>query len=296
MTIQAAPLHGKVGLVAGGTRGAGRGIAVELAAAGATVYITGRSSRAGRSDMDRPETIEDTAELAAAAGGTGVAVRCDHSDPEQVAALLHRVRGEQGRLDVLVNDIWGGDPLTEWDTPFWQLDLTKVRAMWERAVLTHLITSQHALPLMLERPGGLVVEVTDGDGSRYRGNLAYDLVKTAVNRLAFAQAEELRPHGLTALAVTPGFLRSEAMLDGFGVTETTWRDAVEQDPHFAASETPRYVGRAVAALAADPHVHRRSGQVLTSWDLAEEYDLHDIDGSRPHWGRHFTHHNLGTPA
>jgi NAD(P)-dependent dehydrogenase (short-subunit alcohol dehydrogenase family) len=246
--------------------------------------------------MDRPETIEDTAELAAAAGGTGVAVRCDHSDPEQVAALLHRVRGEQGRLDILVNDIWGGDPLTEWDTPFWQLDLTKVRAMWERAVLTHLITSQHALPLMLERPGGLVVEVTDGDGSRYRGNLAYDLVKTAVNRLAFAQAEELRPQGLTALAVTPGFLRSEAMLDGFGVTETTWSDAVEQDPHFAASETPRYVGRAVAALAADPHVHRRSGQVLTSWDLAEEYDLHDIDGSRPHWGRHFTHHNLGTPA
>jgi len=296
VTLQAKPLHGKVSLVAGGTRGAGRGIAVELAAAGATVYVTGRSTSANRSDMDRPETIEDTAELATAAGGNGIAVRCDHSDPEQVAALLHRVRSQQRRLDILVNDIWGGDPLTEWDTPFWQLDLTKVRAMWERAVLTHLITSQHALPLLLERPGGLVVEVTDGVGANYRGNLAYDLVKTAVNRLAFAQAEELRPHGLTALAVTPGFLRSEAMLDGFGVTEATWRDAVEQDPNFAASETPRYVGRAVAALAADPQVRRRSGQVLTSWDLAEEYDLYDVDGSRPHWGRHFTDHNLGTPA
>lgn len=233
---------------------------------------------------------------ATAAGGTGIAVRCDHSDPQQVATLLHQVRSQQGRLDILVNDIWGGDPLTEWDTPFWQLDLTKVRAMWERAVLTHLITSQHAVPLMLERRGGLVVEVTDGVGSHYRGNLAYDLAKTAVNRLAFAQAEELRPHGLTALAVTPGFLRLEAMLDGFGVTEATWRDAVEQDPHFAASQTPRYVGRAVAALAADPQFQRWSGQVLTSWDLAEEYDLYDVDGSRPHWGRHFTDHNLGAPA
>ncbi|MBC7374919.1 MAG: SDR family NAD(P)-dependent oxidoreductase [Frankiales bacterium] len=296
MTIQLPPLHGKVGLVAGGTRGAGRGIAIELAAAGATVYITGRSSRAGRSDMDRPETIEETAELAAAVGGTGVAVRCDHSDPAQVAALLRRVRGEQGQLDILVNDIWGGDPLTEWDTPFWQLDLTKVRAMWERAVLTHLITSQHAVPLMIEQPGGLIVEVTDGVGSHYRGNLAYDLTKTAVNRLAFAQAQELRPYGITALAVTPGFLRSEAMLDGFGVTETTWRDAVRQDPNFAASETPRYLGRVVAALAADPRVHRRSGQVLTSWDLAEEYDLDDIDGNRPHWGRHATDHNLAGEA
>lgn len=297
MTNQTKPLHAKVGLVAGGTRGAGRGIAIELAAAGAIVYVTGRSTRAGRSDMDRPETIEDSAELATAAGGTGIAVRCDHSDPQQVAALVHQIRSQHGRLDVLVNDIWGGDALTEWETPFWQLDLDKVRAMWERAVLTHLTTSQHAVPLMLERPGGLVVEVTDGVGTHYRGNLAYDLVKTAVNRLAFGQAEELRPHGLTALAVTPGFLRSEAMLDGFGVTEATWRDAIEQDPHFAASETPRFVGRAVAALAADPQVHNRSSHVvLTSWDLAEEYGLDDVDGSRPHWGRHVAEHNLGAPA
>jgi NAD(P)-dependent dehydrogenase (short-subunit alcohol dehydrogenase family) len=284
------PLSGRVALVAGGTRGAGRGIAVELGAAGATVYVTGRSTRAARSDMDRPETIEDTAELVTDAGGTGIAIRCDHTSPSEVAAVIERVRSEHGRLDVLVNDVWGGDPLTEWDTPFWQLDLAKVRALWERAVMTHLVTSQHAVPLMLVRGAGLVVEVTDGDGAHYRGSLGYDLIKTTVNRLALAQAEELRPHGITALAVTPGFLRSEAMLDGFGVTEATWRDAAEQDPNFIASETPRYVGRAVAALAADPHVAAKAGQVLTSWDLAEEYDLHDVDGSKPHWGRHFAEH------
>lgn len=290
------PLAGRVVLVAGATRGAGRGIAVELGAAGATVYVSGRSTRARRSDMDRPETIDDTAELVTAAGGTGIAVACDHSDPAQVAALLEQVGHDQGRLDVLVNDVWGGDPLTQWDTPFWQLDLTKVRALWDRAVLTHLITSQHAVPLMLEHRAGLIVEITDGDGARYRGNLSYDLVKTAVNRLALAQAEELRPHGIACLAVTPGFLRSEAMLDGFGVTEDNWRDAGARDPHFLASETPRYVGRAVAALAADPAVSDKAGRVLTSGDLAEEYDLRDLDGSRPHWDRHFANNILQTPS
>ncbi len=254
------PLRGMVTLVTGGTRGAGRGIAVELGAAGATVYVTGRSTRTGRSDMDRPETIEETAELVDAAGGTGIAVGCDHGDPAQVAALFARVRADHGRLDVLVNDVWGGDPLTEWGTPFWQLDLVKVRALWDRAVLTHLITSQQAVPLMLERRGGLIVEVTDGDGAHYRGNLAYDLVKTAVNRLALAQAEELRACGVTAVAVTPGFLRSEAMLDGFEVTEANWRDAGARDPHFLASETPRFVGRAVAALMGS-HRPRLSGRV-----------------------------------
>lgn len=288
------PLQGAVTLVAGATRGAGRGIAVELGAAGATVYVTGRSTRAGRSDMDRPETIEQTAELVDATGGTGIAVACDHSDPGQVAALLARIRHEHDRLDVLVNDVWGGDPLTEWGTPFWQLDLATLQALWDRAVLTHLITSQQAVPLMLEHRSGLIVEVTDGDGSQYRGNLAYDLVKTAVNRLALAQAEELRAHGVTAVAITPGFLRSEAMLDGFEVTEANWRDAAARDPHFLASETPRYVGRAVAALAGDPDVSSRTGQVLTSWDLAEEYGLHDLDGSRPHWGRHLT--DPGSPS
>jgi NAD(P)-dependent dehydrogenase (short-subunit alcohol dehydrogenase family) len=288
-------LTGRVALVAGATRGAGRGIAVELGAAGAVVYVTGRTTRVTRSDLDRPETIEDTAELVTAAGGTGIAVPCDHTRPDQVAAVIDRVRAGHGRLDVLVNDVWGGDPLTEWGTPFWQLDLEKISTLWERAVLTHVITSQHAVPLMLEQPGGLIVEVTDGDGAHYRGNLAYDLVKTAVNRLALAQAEELRPHGITAVAVTPGFLRSEAMLDGFGVTEANWRDAGKRDPHFLASETPRYIGRVIAALAADPHVHRTTGHVLTSWDLAEQYNTNDIDGSRPNWGRYFITHILNAP-
>jgi NAD(P)-dependent dehydrogenase (short-subunit alcohol dehydrogenase family) len=280
------PLTGKVALVAGATRGAGRGIAVELGAAGARVYVTGRSTRAARSDMDRPETIEDTADLVTAAGGEGIAIACDHSDPARVAALVERIDAERGRLDVLVNDIWGGDPLSQWGTPFWLLDLDRFRAMWERAVLTHLITSQHAVPLMLRHPGGLIVEVTDGVGRGYRGNLAYDLTKSTVNRIALGQAEELREHGISALAVTPGFLRSEAMLDHFGVTEADWRDGGARDPHFLASETPRYVGRAVAALAADPGVGTRSGQVLTSWDLAEQYGFDDVDGRRPNWDRH----------
>jgi NAD(P)-dependent dehydrogenase (short-subunit alcohol dehydrogenase family) len=282
------PLTGRIALVAGATRGAGRGIAVELGTAGATVYVTGRTTRTHRSDMGRPETIEDTADLVAKAGGTGIAIPCDHTQPDQVAALIDRIRTDHARLDLLVNDVWGGDPLSEWGTAFWQLDLGKIRTLWERAVLTHLITSQHAVPLMLAHPGGLIIEITDGEGTHYRGNLAYDLIKTAVNRLAVAQAEELRPHGITALAVTPGFLRSEAMLDGFGVTETNWRDAGKRDPNFLASETPHFIGRVIAALAADPDIHRRTGTVLTSWDLAEEYNIDDIDGRRPHWGRHFT--------
>jgi NAD(P)-dependent dehydrogenase (short-subunit alcohol dehydrogenase family) len=282
------PLAGQVALVAGATRGAGRGTAIELGVAGAIVYVTGRTTRSARSDLDRPETIEETAELVTKAGGTGIAVRCDHTRPAEVAAVIERVRADHGRLNLLVNDVWGGDPLTEWGTPFWQLDLAKLQVLWERAVLTHLITSQQAAPLMWEQSGGLIIEVTDGEGIHYRGNLAYDMVKTAVNRLALAQDEELRPHGITALAVTPGFLRSEAMLDGFGVTEANWREAGRRDRHFLASETPHFIGRVIAALAADPHVERKRGQVLTSWDLAEEYNVFDLDGSRPHWGRHFT--------
>lgn len=273
-------------LVAGATRGAGRGIAVELGTAGAVVYVSGRSTRASRSDLDRPETIEETAELVTAAGGQGIPVRCDHEDEEQVQALVGRVEAGHGRLDVLVNDVWGGDPLSEWGTPFWEMDLGKARAMWVRAVFTHMVTSRYTVPLMLRTRGGLLVEITDGVGREYRGNLAYDLAKTAVNRLALAQAEELREHGITALAVTPGFLRSEAMLDIFGVTEQNWRDGGRRDPHFLASETPRYVGRAVAALAGDPAVAKRAGQVLTSWDLAEEYGFTDLDGRQPHWDRH----------
>jgi NAD(P)-dependent dehydrogenase (short-subunit alcohol dehydrogenase family) len=291
------PLHDRVGLVAGGTRGAGRGIAVELGVAGATVYVTGRSTRAGGSPMGRSETIEDTAELVTAAGGRGIAVRVDHADPAQVAALVARIDREQdSRLDVLVNDVWGGDPLTQWGTAFWEHDLPNGIALLRGAVETHLVTSHHAVPLLVRRGRGLVVEVTDGAGDEYRGSLFYDLAKHAVNRLAVAQAAELAQHGVTAVAVTPGFLRSEAVLDHFGVTEDRWRDAIEQDRHFAASETPRYVGRAVAALAGDPEVGRWNGQVLSSWQLAREYGFTDVDGSRPDWGAHFARHGSGALA
>jgi len=287
-------LAGTVALVAGATRGAGRGIACELGAAGATVYVTGRSTRAERSEMDRPETIEETAELVTVAGGEGVAVRCDHTDPAQVAALVERIRTERsGRLDLLVNDIWGGDPLAVWGRPFWEHPLDDGLRMQRLAVWTHAITSWHAVPLMVARGKGLVVEITDGAGAGYRGSFFYDLAKSSVIRLALAQSHELRPHGVAAVALTPGFLRSEAMLDHFGVTEATWRDAVAQDAHFIASETPAYVGRAVVALASDAEVMARSGQALTSWDLAREYGFTDADGTQPDWGRHFAEHIAG---
>jgi NAD(P)-dependent dehydrogenase (short-subunit alcohol dehydrogenase family) len=284
-------LSDHVALVAGATRGAGRGIAVELGAAGATVYVTGRSTRAARSPMNRAETIEETAELVTAAGGRGIPVRVDHADPAQVAKLVERIEREQdGRLDVLVNDVWGGDPLTEWSAPFWRHSLENGLALLHQAVDTHLITSHRALPLMVRRRAGLVVEVTDGVGDRYRGSLFYDLAKASVIRLAVAQAAELAPHDVTAVAVTPGFMRSEAVLDHFGVTAERWRDGTARDPHFAASETPRFVGRAVAALAADPEVARWSGQALSSWQLAHEYGFDDVDGARPDWGAHFERH------
>jgi NAD(P)-dependent dehydrogenase (short-subunit alcohol dehydrogenase family) len=279
------PLDGAVAVVAGGTRGAGRGIAVELGAAGATVYVTGRSTKGRRSEMDRPETIEETAGMVQAFGGTGIPVRVDHLVHKEVASLFKRVRDEQkGRLNLLVNDIWGGDPLTEWGTPFWELSLDKGFRMLELAIHAHVVTSRFGVPLMVAQGSGLVVEVTDGIGPGYRGNLFYDLAKSSVVRLAFGMAEELRERGVVAVAVSPGFLRSEAVLDHFGVTEETWRDAVAQDRHFAASETPRYVGRAVAALASDPEVMARSGQALSSWDLAAQYGFTDVDGSRPDWG------------
>ncbi len=294
--IVARPLAGQVALVAGATRGAGRGIAVELGAAGAVVYCTGRSSRSvrrptgpRRSPFDlarRPETIEDTADRVTAHGGTGIPVRVDHTDPAQVAALVARIRKTHGRLDVLVNDIWGSDELTEWGTPFWKLDLEKGFVLMKRGIDTHLITSLAAVPLMIPRRRGLVVEVTDGAGLHYRGNLFYDLTKLAVTRVAFGMAEELRPKGIAAVAVSPGFLRSEAMLDHFGVTEATWRDGIRKDPHFAHSETPRFVGRGVAALAADRSMRKYAGRVLGSWQLARVYGFRDVDGRRPDWGKH----------
>jgi NAD(P)-dependent dehydrogenase (short-subunit alcohol dehydrogenase family) len=282
------PLEGKVALVAGATRGAGRGIATELGEAGATVWCTGRSTRAtGIATAGRTETIEETAERVTAAGGRGIAARCDHLDEAQVRDLFARVKRESGRLDVLVNDVWGGDALVEWGKPFWETDVQQGLRMMRTAIDTHLITARHGAPLLLETPGSLLVEVTDGDNGRYRGTLYYDFVKNGVIRLANAMNEELRPHGVTALAVTPGFLRSEAMLDLFGVTEQNWRDGAKKDVNFIASETPLFVGRAVAALAADPNVARKGGRVWASWTLSDEYGFTDADGSRPHWGRHW---------
>ncbi len=283
------PLHGQVALVAGATRGCGRGIAVELGAAGATVYCTGRTTRTQQSPMNRPETIEETAELVDAAGGSGIAVQVDHTEPAQVESLMARIQRDQGgRLDILVNDVWGGDDLTAWGRRFWELSLENGLRMLRQAIHSHIITSRYALPLMLERGAGLIVEVTDGNNLNYRGHFYYDLVKTSVMRLALALDQELRkdsqPTRITALAVTPGYLRSEAMLDGFGVTELTWRDAIEQDVDFAVSETPRLLGRVVAALAADPDVARYAGQALASWDMAKVYEIDDVDGRRPDWG------------
>ncbi|WP_053849954.1 SDR family oxidoreductase [Streptomyces sp. NRRL B-24085] len=295
------PLQGKVALVAGATRGAGRGIAVELGAAGATVYVTGRSTRARRSEYDRPETVEDTADLVTAAGGHGIAVPTDHLDPAQVRALVDRIADEQDRLDVLVNDIWGGEHLFAWDSPLWEHDLDNGLRLLRLAIDTHAITSHHALPLLLRRPGGLVVEMTDGTDAynreNYRVSFFYDLAKTAVVRMAFALGHEVGPRGATAVALTPGWLRSEMMLDHFGVREDNWRDALDRVPHFAISETPRYVGRAVAALAADPDVARWNGQSLDSGSLARTYDFTDLDGSRPDAWRYLVEvQDAGKPA
>ena len=287
MNAQYRPLAGQVAVVAGATRGAGRGIARMLGAAGATVYCTGRSVQGRLATAGRTETIDETAEMVTAEGGRGIAVRTDHSVEPEVERLFERVRAEQGRLDVLVNDIWGGDELSEWGLPFWELSTAKGLEMLERAVNTHIITSRHGAPLMIERNAGLIVEVTDGDTLGYRGNLFYDLAKNAVIRLACAMAADLHAHRVTALAITPGFLRSEAVLDRFGVTEANWRAGVREDPYFAESETPCYVGRAVAALAADPRVANKSGGLLSSWSLAKEYGFTDLDGRRPDWGAFF---------
>lgn len=283
------PLTGQVALVSGATRGGGRGIAVQLGAAGATVYVTGRSTTTSRSPMNRPETTEQTASLVTAAGGHGIAAPTDHLDVAQVRDLVARIdREQQGRLDILVNNVWGGDPLTVWDKPLWEQPLDDGLLLQRQAVHTHIITSWHALPLLVARRRGLVVEVTDGTADQgYRGTFFYDLAKSGVIRAAQAQAGDLRPHGVTAVALTPGFLRSEAMLDHFGVTEDTWRDAITADPYFAMSESPAYLGRAVAALAADPDVSRWNGQSLATWQLAKEYGFTDADGSRPDWGGYF---------
>ncbi|MEV5974768.1 SDR family oxidoreductase [Streptomyces sp. NPDC051921] len=292
MTTETKPLAGRIALVAGATRGAGRGIAVQLGAAGATVYVTGRTTRDRVSEVGRAtETIEETAELVTAAGGEGVAVPTDHLEPEQVRALVERIDHDHGRLDVLVNDVWGGEHLVgpSFGRKTWEIDLDGGLRMLELGVKTHAVTSHAVLPLLIRHQGGLVVEVTDGtaayNATRYRENLFYDLAKNAPIRMAFGLAKELAEYGGTAVSVTPGWLRSEQMLAAFGVTEENWRDATEDLPGFAIAESPVYVGRAVAALAADPDRARWTGQSLSSGQLAAEYGFTDADGSRPDaWG------------
>ncbi|MFD2885134.1 SDR family oxidoreductase [Chitinophaga cymbidii] len=280
-------LSGKVAVVAGATRGAGRGIACMLGEAGATVYCTGRSTRGNlASGANRPETIEETAEMVTAHGGKGIAIRTDHSDEEQVRALFDHIAKEEGTIDILVNDVWGGDALTSWGKPFWEENMSNGFKMLEQAIHTHILTSKYAVPLMIPRKKGLIIEITDGDGYFYRGHLFYDLVKTSIIRLAFGMSEELSQHHITSLALTPGFLRSEAMLEHFGVTEANWREGTKADPNFIASETPYFVGRAAAALAADAAVFAKTGKVFSSWNLSDEYGFTDIDGNRPHWRKY----------
>ena len=294
-------LQGKVALVAGATRGAGRGIAVELGATGATVYCTGRTTRSQASELNRSETIEETAELVQRAGGRGIAVQVDHLEPAQVQALVARIAREQDRLDILVNDVWGADFLIEWNVPVWQHSLDNGLRMLRLAIDTHIITSHFAVPLLIKNPGGLVVEMTDGtaeyNNANYRLSLFYDLAKTSVMRMAWAQAKELGPHRCTAVALTPGWLRSEQMLDNYGVSEANWRDAIAKQPHFVITETPRYVGRAVTHLAADPDVGRWSGQSLSSGQLAKVYGFTDLDGSQPDAWRYVVEvQDTGKPA
>jgi NAD(P)-dependent dehydrogenase (short-subunit alcohol dehydrogenase family) len=298
-------LRGKVALVAGATRGAGRGIAIALGEAGATVYCTGRSSRATRRRTPKqPETIEETAELVTAAGGQGIAMRVDHTNPADVKKLVSTIKRRHGTLDILVNDIWGGDSLTEWSKPFWKLNLEKGFQMLEQAINSHIITAHYAVPLMFGKKKGrgsqrkIIFEITDGDAFYYRGNLFYDLVKISVIRLAFAMAREMRKKGIASVALTPGFLRSERVLEHMGVTEANWKDAGKKVKNknknskdqndapedFMVSESPRYIGRAVVALATDISVMEKTGRVFSSWNLARHYGFTDVDGTQPHWG------------
>ncbi|GAA2779936.1 SDR family oxidoreductase [Crossiella cryophila] len=294
-------LNGKIALVAGATRNAGRGIAIELGAAGATVYITGRTAGGAKSPENRSESLEETAALIEAEGGTAVIAAVDHLDPAQVHALIQRIEAEQGRLDILVNAIFGGNSLLEWDKPIWEHDLEGGLQMLRLAVDTHLITAHHALPLMLRHPGSLLIELTDGttayNQDNYRVSTYFDLTKANCNRIAFTLGHEMKDKGGTAVALTPGWLRSEMMLESYEVTEENWRDALVKVPHFAISETTRYGGRAVAALAADPEVARFNQQSLDAGSLAQVYGFTDLDGSQPDAWRYLVEvQDPGKPA
>lgn len=297
------PLEGKVALVDGATRGAGRAIAVELSRSGAYVYATGRSSRTtGQSDMGRPETIEETNELMHSSGGKGTSIRVDHSDVDAVRNLVNKVREEKGKLDILVNNIFGGHPYMQWDKKLWEHDIAGGFTMLKNGVGTHLITCAKAIPLMLETGNGLIVEVTDGT-SEYNRNFRrdvgfyYDLVKASVERITIGLAAELAEESLAAVAVTPGWMRSEQMLEHFDVKEDNWKDALAKEPHFCISESPTFVGRGIASLAADPEVKRWSGKVLSSADLGREYGVTDIDGSLPDCWRYLVEvQERGLPA
>ena len=305
---QSHPLRGEIALVAGATRGAGRGIAIALGEAGATVYCTGRSSRKDPQKRHlKPghcETIEETADLVTAAGGHGIPVRVDHEVAAEVKKLAALIKRRHKGLDILVNDVWGGDALTEWSKPFWSVNLDNGLRMLKQAIHSHIITAHYAAPLMLDRakhshPGGIIFEITDGDAFYYRGNLFYDLVKISVIRLAFAMSRELRKRNIAAVALTPGFLRSERVLEHFKVTEANWKDAGKKKnadknstdqndapSDFMVSESPRFIGRAVVALATDPNVMNKTGRVYSSWALAREYGFTDLDGTQPHWGNY----------
>jgi len=285
VTTNGGRLAGRVALVAGATRGAGRGIARALAEAGALVYCTGRSASGHPKGMDRPETLDGTVALIEEAGGRAVMVRVDHTSEDEVARLADRIRDEAGRLDLLVDSIWGADPMIDWPRRFWEVDLTRVRALLDQTLVSHLLTSRHLAPLMVEADRGLIVEVIDGHFQGYRGHVLYDLVKGSLARFAYGMAMELARTRVTALALSPGFLRSEAVLDHFGVSEASWRDAIAKDPFFAESETPMLVGRAAAALAADPDVKSKAGLVCFASDLAREYGFTDVDGRVPDFPR-----------
>jgi NAD(P)-dependent dehydrogenase (short-subunit alcohol dehydrogenase family) len=285
VTTDDKPLAGRVALAAGATRGAGRGVARALAEAGALVYCTGRSAAGHPKGMDRPETLDETVRLIEEAGGRAVMARVDHTSDEEVARLAAHIRSEAGRLDVLVNSIWGGDPMIDWSQRFWEIDLASVRAYLDQTLLSHVITSRRCAPLMVEADRGLIVEIIDGHFAGYRGHILYDLVKAALARLAYGMAMELAETGVTALSLSPGFLRSEAVLEHFGVREENWRDAIAKDPYFAESETPILVGRAAVALASDAHVKRKAGLIWFASDLAREYGFTDVDGRVPDFPR-----------